>query len=202
MKLGKFVLNLIFIVIFTYVLIFMRKYLQKQEIIITNSTKSIIHKLVSVNKLETAEMTITKIMEAEKELVDIIPSMSFDDMIQKWLFQDKMIFELKWKVVAWVDMQKLETGDIIKNIDWSTTITLPQTEIFDVIISENSKPYDRQIWILTKWNVEMETQIRNKAKKDMKAEAISWGILESAKENAIKNLKELLGNIDTKITIK
>jgi small ligand-binding sensory domain FIST len=71
------------------------KFLQKQEIIVTKSTKSVITKLQSVSKLESAEMIITKIMEAEKELVDVIPSMSFDDVLQDALFQDKMVFELE-----------------------------------------------------------------------------------------------------------
>jgi len=38
----------------------------------------------------------------------------------------------------------------------------------------------------------METKIRNKAKEDMKIEAIENGILVSAEKNAINNLTTLL----------
>lgn len=173
--------------------------LQKQEIIVTDTTKTVITELRAINKLETAEMTITKIMEAEKDLVDIIPSMAFDDAIQDMLFQDKMIFELEWSIVAGIDFEKLATWDIRTNIDWTVTISLPKAEILHVIIDENSKPYDRIIWVLTKGKVEMETQIRNKAKADMKIEAIEAGILISAEKNAIDSLTALLSGMNIEL---
>jgi len=88
-------MNLIFIAAIIVIAYFVWNLLQKQEIIVTDTTKTVITELRSVSKLETAEMTITKIMEAEKDLIDIIPSMAFDDAIQDMLFQDKMIFELE-----------------------------------------------------------------------------------------------------------
>jgi len=171
---------------------FLWNLLQKQEIIVTDTTKAVITQLRSVSKLETAEMTITKIMEAEKDLVDIIPSMSFDDTIQKALFGDKMIFELEWHIVAGIDLEKIKTWDIRTNIDGTVSITLPEAEILHIVIDENSKPYDRMIWILAKWKIDMETKIRNKAKEDMEVEAIEAGILISAEKNAVENLKVLL----------
>ncbi len=192
-------MNLIFIAAIIVIAYFVWNLLQKQEIIVTDTTKAVITELRAVSKLETAEMTITKIMEAEKDLVDIIPSMSFDDAIQDMLFQDKMIFKLEWTIVAGIDFEKLNTGDIITNIDWSVTIILPAAEILHVIIDENSKPYDRIIWVLTKGKVEMETQIRNKAKADMKIEAIEVGILESAEKNAIDSLTTLLSGMDIEL---
>jgi glycerol kinase len=95
MKLIKRLMNLIFIAAIIVVSYFVWNLLQKQAIIVTDTTKAVITELKAVSKLETAEMTITKIMEAEKDLVDIIPSISFDDTIQDALFQDKMIFELE-----------------------------------------------------------------------------------------------------------
>jgi len=95
MKLLKKLFNIIFIIAIIILAYFVWNLLQKQEIIVTDTTKSVINELKSVNKIESAEMIITKIMEAEKDLIDIIPSMSFDDAIQEALFQDKMIFELE-----------------------------------------------------------------------------------------------------------
>ncbi len=192
MKLLKKLFNIIFIVVIIITAYFIWNLLQKQEIIVTDTTKSVINELRDVSKIESAEMIITKIMKAEKDLIDIIPSMSFDDAIQNALFQDKMIFELEWRVVAGLDLKKLNTGDIITNIDGSVSINLPETEVLHVIIDENSKPYDRRIGVLTKGNVEMETKIRNKAKEDMKVESIENGILISAEKNAIKTLKSFL----------
>ena len=192
-------MNLIFIAAIIVIAYFVWNLLQKQEIIVTDTTKTVITELRSVSKLETAEMTITKIMEAEKDLIDIIPSMAFDDAIQDMLFQDKMIFELEWTIVAGIDLEKLNTGDIRTNIDGSVTIILPAAEILHVIIDENSKPYDRIIWVLTKGKVEMETQIRNKAKADMEVEAIEAGILESAEKKALETIQDLLSGVWIKV---
>ncbi len=199
MKLLKKLFNIIFIIAIIILAYFVWNLLQKQEIIVTDTTKSVINELKSVNKIESAEMIITKIMEAEKDLIDIIPSISFDNTIQNALFQDKMIFQLEWTVVAGIDLEKLNTGDIRTNLDWSVSIDFPKAEILHVTIDENSKPYDRRIWILTKWNIEMETKIRNKAKEDMKIEAIENGILVSAEKNAINNLTTLLSWINIQV---
>lgn len=188
LKLFKTTISLIILLVLAF---FVWNFLQKQEIIVTNSTKVVVEKLRSVNKLESAEMTITKIMKAEKDMVDLIPSISFDNLIQDALFEDKMIFELEWKVVAGVDFSKIKTWDIKTNIDGSVSINLPDTEILHVIIDENSQPYDRRIGILTKGNIEIETKIRNQAKDEMRVEAVEAGILEVARENAQENLEKL-----------
>ena len=95
MKLLKNLMNIMSLAIIVILAYFAWNFLQKQEIIVTDSTKTVISKLNSISKLETAEMTIVKIMEAKKDLVDIFPSISFDNLIQDALFQDKMIFELE-----------------------------------------------------------------------------------------------------------
>jgi hypothetical protein len=132
-------------------------------------------------------------------LVDVIPSISFDNILQDVLFKDKIIFELEWKIIAGIDLEKIKTGDVIMNIDGSISIYLPDTEILHIIIDENSKPYDRQIWVLTKGDKNMETMIRNKAKEEMKIEAIENWILKIAKKNALENITKLFDNFDIKI---
>jgi len=199
MKFLRTLYRIFVLIVILFILLFLWKFLQKQEIIVTKSTKSVITKLQSVSKLESAEMIITKIMEAEKELVDVIPSMSFDDVLQDALFQDKMVFELEWTVVAGIDLKKIATGDIAMNIDGTISINLPDAEILHIIIDENSKPYDRQIWVLTKGDKDMETKIRNTAKEEMRIEAIENGILQVAEKNAKENLTRLLSEFDIKV---
>lgn len=199
MKFLKTIAYVLTLVAIIFIMFFLWRFLQKQEIIVTSSTKSVITKLQAVSKLESAEMTITKIMKAEKELIDIIPSISFDNMLQNTLFQDKMIFELEWKIVAGIDLQKIKTGDIITNIDGTISISLPEAEILHIVIHENSKPYERKIWVLIKGDIEMETKIRNKAKEEMEIEAIESWILKVAEKNALENIQKLLNELDIKI---
>jgi hypothetical protein len=91
MKLLKNLLNIVSLAILIIVAYFVWNFLQKQEIVVTDATKSVITELKAISKLETADMTIVKIMEAEKDLVDLFPSISFDNLLQDALFQDKMV---------------------------------------------------------------------------------------------------------------
>ena len=199
MKFLKVLYRILILIVIIFILLFAWRWLQKESVIITNSTKSVIAKLQSVNKLESAEMTITKIMRSEKGLVDIIPNMSIDNTIQDFLFQDKMIFEVEWRVIAWIDLSKMQTWDVFTKIDWSVKINLPEAEVLHVILDENSKPFERKIWVFTKWDVEMETMIRNKAKEEMEVEAIESGILEVAHKNAKENLEKIFEDLDIRV---
>lgn len=199
MKFLKVLYRILILIVIIFILLFAWRWLQKESVIITNSTKSVIAKLQSVNKLESAEMTITKIMRSEKGLVDIIPNISIDNTIQDFLFQDKMIFEVEWRVIAWIDLSKMQTWDVFTKIDWSVKINLPEAEVLHVILDENSKPFERKIWVFTKWDVEMETMIRNKAKEEMEVEAIDSGILEVAHKNAKENLEKIFEDLDIRV---
>jgi len=194
-------LRILILIVIIFVLFFTWNWLQREAVIVTSSTKSVVAKLQSVNKLESAEMTITKIMRAEKEMIDIIPTMSFDNTIQDFLFQDKMIFEVEWKVIAWIDLSKVQTWDVFTKIDWSVKINLPEAEVLHVILHENSKPFDRKIGVFTKWNLETETKIRNKAKEEMEVEAIESGILELAQKNAKENLEKIFEDLDIRVDL-
>ncbi len=69
-------------------------------------------------------------------------------------------------VNAGVDLTKLSTGDIVVTMSGTETlvaITLPQAEVFDVYLTENTKPFERKLGILSKGNVELETKMRNDA---------------------------------------
>lgn len=199
MKFLKILLRILILIVIIFVLFFAWNWLQREAVIVTSSTKSVVAKLQSVNKLESAEMTITKIMRSEKGLVDIIPNMSIDNTIQDFLFQDKMIFEVEWKVIAWIDLSKVQTWDVFTQIDWSVKINLPEAEILHVVLDENSKPFDRKIGVFTKWNLETETKIRNKAKEEMEVEAVESGILEVAQKNAKENLEKIFEDLDIRV---
>lgn len=195
MKTLRLIIRLIILLIFVVIAFYLWNFLQKEEVIVLNDTKTVIEKLRAISKLETAEVTISKTMSAESQLTDYIEWYSFDNIIQDLLFQDKMNFSLTWRVVAWIDLEKIETWDIRKNLNWSIRIKLPEAEILYVIIDENAIP-QREIWLLTKWNANMETELRNEAKRQMEQEAIEAWILDIANEKANEVLAWLLSGIN------
>lgn len=175
-------------------------FLQKEEVIVLNSTKSIMIRLNAVSKLETAEMEFAKTMTAEKEWQDFFEWTTIDDTIYDFLFKDKMVFNLEWRVVAWIDLKKIATWDIITNLDWSVSIKLPEAEILYVKIDKNDIP-DRQLGILAWWwYANMESEIREQAEKEMEQEAIEKWILEAATKNAHEALAELLQEMNIKLS--
>lgn len=85
------------------------------------------------------------------------------------------------------------------DINGEVKISLPKAEILHIVLSENTKPYDRKLWFFAKWNVEMETKLRNTAKEEMEKESVEAGILDIAMKNAKENLEKLFENMDIKV---
>ena len=199
----KFIRRLFWLIVILALIVvwfFMYNFLQKEEVIVLNNTKTIMVRLRAISKLETAEMEFTKTMTAEREWQDLFEWTTIDDEIYDFLFKDKMVFNLEWRVVAGIDLEKITTWDIITNLDWSVSIKLPEPEILYVKIDKNDIP-DRQVWILAWWwYANMETEIREQAEKEMVEEAIEKGILEAATKNAREALKWLLQEMDIKLS--
>jgi len=200
MKILKTLFRLIVLLAIVVVWFFLYHYLQKEEVIVLNNTKSIMIRLRAVSKLETAEMEFSKTMTAEKEWQDFFEWTTLDNQIYDFLFQDKMVFNLEWRVVAWIDLEKIKTWDIVTNLNWTVSIKLPEAEILYVKIDKNDIP-DRQLWILAGWGyVNMETEIREQAEKEMEQEAIEKWILEAATKNAHAALAWLLQEMDIELS--
>lgn len=177
-------------------------FLQKKEIIVLNHSKTVMTKLRAISKLETEEMSFIKTMSWEKALDDLLPDYDFDDIISKALFKDEIVFTFEWKVVAWIDLEKIATWDIVTNLDWTVSIKLPEAEILYVTIEKNEMP-TRSLWIITRivwWYENMETEIRNAAKKEMEQEAIEADILWIAQNNAYEILWKLLQEVNIELS--
>ena len=203
----KFIKRLFWLIVFVALLIigvYLFFYLQKKEVIVLNNTKSIMIRLNAVSKLETAEMEFAMTRSWEEQTnPDFFESLTIDDEIYDFLFKDKMEINLEWRVVAWIDLKKIATWDIITNLDWSVSIKLPEAEILYVKIDSNDIP-DREVWIWKRilwwWNANLETDIRQGAEEKMVKEAIENWILEAATKNAHEALAGLLQEMNIKLS--
>ena len=204
MKALKYISRILITICIIIALLFARKIYQKYEnkwdVTINLIDKStVIAQLRHISKLEAAEVTITKTLSANTELSDRLEWYDFDNYINDVLFHDSMTFSLTGKVVAGIDLEKIQEWDIKRHLDWSISIKLPEAEILYVTIDENAIP-QRQLWLLAGWwNVGMETEIRNHAKEEMKEDAIKAWILDAANEKAYSSLQSLLHNIDIEL---
>ncbi len=124
----------------------------------------------------------------------MIPGFWLDDVITKALFDDALLMTVEAKVNEGIDVTKITTGNIMFVTDWTwwIDITLPAGEIFDVYLTEKTKPFERKLGILSKGNQELETKMRNDAISAIRQEALDKKIITTAQTNAQQVITDLI----------
>ena len=136
----------------------------------------------SLARLETAQFTIEKVIIKEEGQGALGA-----------LFGDRVIFVAHGDVIAGVDLGKLAADDVVVLPDGKAFVNLPAPEIFVTNI-DNDKSYvvDRDTGLLTKGNVDLETEARREAQAEIEAAALEAGIIQQARRNAEAELRRLL----------
>ena len=159
---------------------------------------SIVTQLQELSQFITAKMTVSKVIEWKKEFSDLLPGITRDDTIRKVFFDDALLMTVEANINAGIDFSKITTGSVVVVKDQSSSnayvveLYLPKAEVFDVYLTEKTKPFERKIWILSKWNQELETKMRNDAVRAVSQEAIDANIIDTAQQNAKKTITDLL----------
>jgi hypothetical protein len=172
---------------------------------IQQTTSTIITQLQNTSKLTSAKITVSKIIESKKKFTDLIPGFGIETEIRKALFDDALLMTVEGVVNAGIDLSKISTGDVIVSTNWSDTIIsikLPTSEIFDVYLTENTKPFERTLGILSKGDVALETKMRNSAIESIRKEALNGTILQTATTNAQTSLRDLIGKLGNNFVVE
>jgi hypothetical protein len=145
---------------------------------------TIIHEVRSLARLETLQYSVEKIITADSGQGD-----------WSFLFGDKLIFVAHGRVIAGIDLEKIQTKDIRFEKD-VLHIKLPQAELFSVALdNEKSYVYDRETGIFTTGNMNLETLARQSAEEEIRKAALEDGILEQAKMNGENFLIRLMRSL-------
>jgi hypothetical protein len=106
-----------------------------------------------------------------------------------------LIFVAHGEVIAGIDLNKLDPEDLeVKG--GVLYVTLPETEIFVTAIdNEQSYVYDRDTGLLTHGEVNLETEARRAAEREIEESALEDGILDLAEQNAISFLDRLFRDL-------
>ena len=142
---------------------------------------TIINDVRSLARLETIQYSVEKIITAD----------SGQEVLTK-LFGDRLLFVAHGIVIAGVDLNQLETGDLElrNNI---LTVDLPDAEVFIATLdNDKSYVYNRQTGILTKGEQDLETLARQAAEEEIRNAALEDGILDQAQLNAEIYLERFL----------
>lgn len=134
---------------------------------------TIIHEVRSIARLETIQYSVEKVITAETGTGAFA-----------WLTQDRLLLVAHGTVIAGVDMEKLEAGDL-----WLENgvlhVRLPAAEIFVATLdNDNTYVYERDTSIIRTADPNLETLARQAAEDEIEKAAIADGILTVAQQNA------------------
>jgi hypothetical protein len=180
LKYYKFVLALVGIIVLVVFALFLRaRFTSQYEF---RNGAAVVKEMRALNRLETAQFTIEKIIDAGTS----------GNAIQNILFGDQLLFIAHGEVISGFDLSKLD-DDSVKVDDSAIQITLPQPEILFVRLdSEQSRVYDRKQGLLTKGDKDLESAARLEAEQTIRQAACDSGILTQASENGKKQITTIL----------
>jgi len=154
--------------------------LQTQVAQLMNPTPTIIpdpvtyiNEIRALARLETIQYSVEKVITAE------IGQGTFG-----FVFGDRLLFVAHGIVIAGIDMEKMQPGDL--RLDNGVLyVRLPPTEVFVATLdNQKSYVYDRDTGLLTKGQVDLETLARQSAENEILKAALEDGILVQGKRNA------------------
>lgn len=149
-----------------------------------------IYDIRALARLETIQYSVEKVITAEQN------QGTFD-----FLFGDRMLFVAHGTVIAGIDMEKLQPGDMQLAGD-VLNVRLPATEIFIATIdNQKSYVYTRETGILSKQAVDLETLARQAAEQEIMKAALEDGILAQAQTNAENYLLKFFNALGYKTVI-
>jgi hypothetical protein len=145
---------------------------------------TVIRDVRSLARLETIQYSVEKVIRAETN----------QDAFGV-LFGDKLIFVAHGQVIAGIDLSKMSPNDLhLEN--GVLYVKLPEPEVFITSIdNEKSYVYDRQTGLLTKGDINLESQARRAAEDEVEKAAREDGILKLAQQNAETYLERLFNNL-------
>jgi hypothetical protein len=161
--------------------------------VLNRDRTAVIKEIRELNRLETAQFTIEKIIDGKTD----------GNALQQLLFGDKILFIAHGEVVAGVDMSKIVDTDIVIS-ERDVTLQLPSSEIFSVRLdNDKSAVYDRQQGLLNRGNKDLESQVRQAAEQSIRDAACQGNILVSANTNAEHQLQAFLQALNfEKVVVK
>ncbi len=149
---------------------------------------AVIKEMELLSRLETASFNIEKIIEVGTNY----------DSLRQFFFGDKLLLVATGKVIAGFDLSTMKPQDFAGS-GASITMTLPAPQIFNVILDNSqTKVFDRNQGLLTKGDINLESEARQQAETSIRAAACQGGILEEASKNAKQQIEIMFKSVGFK----
>lgn len=177
--------------LYLYVFVF-KNSLGKPGTEFDTSSPAVLKQVQELNRMETAQFNIQKIIEAGKS----------GNMFQNLLYGDKILLVADGEVIAGFDLADLPKESV--SVSGSALmIKMPAPQILVTHLnSDKTRVYDRTTGLFSKGDKDLETEARQKAESEIRTAACEGGIMQTAADNAQKQLKALFSGMGyTSITI-
>jgi Protein of unknown function (DUF4230) len=153
---------------------------------VNTSGNTIVKELQNLNRLETAQFHVEKVIQAGTN----------GNVFQEFLYGDRILLIAVGSVVAGIDLSKMKEGDIklgSGNASGTIEATFPAPEIFSASLdNDQTRVFDRKLGLLTKGDVTLESRARATAEDIMREGACKEGVLDTARTNAMGQLESFL----------
>lgn len=156
-------------------------FVQEEGFYVNTSGTAVVTEIQKLSRLETAAYTIEKVIDAGTQ----------GNAFQELLFGDKILLIANGQVIAGMDFSQVTENNI--QINGSTIIfNAPPPSIFFTRLDNNAtRVYDRSTGLLSRGETDLESTARAQAEVVIRQAACDAGILNTAEENARKQLNSL-----------
>jgi hypothetical protein len=142
---------------------------------------TVVESMQTLSRLETASFVIEKVITAESGQGPL-----------EFLFGDRLLLIAYGEVIAGVDLEKVGPNDVWRDADGTIYIHLPEPEVLVTRLdNERTEVYDRDTGLVG-LNIELETEARREAERQILEAALGEGLLDRAATNAREFVRSLL----------
>lgn len=175
---NKVLLALVLLVVVLLVGLSLRN---RSGIKVNLSQAAVIKQIQDLNRLETAQFTIEKIIDAKTN----------GNVFEELLFGDKILLIAHGEVIAGFDLSKVTSNDIqVTGTELKVKLPAPQILVTS-LDNQQTRVYDRTQGLLSKGQKDLETTVRQAAQSSITQAACEGKILDQAAESGRKQLAAL-----------
>jgi hypothetical protein len=149
---------------------------------IDTSLPSVVNKIQRMQRLETVDYSLDKIVEGDRQ------SAVFPD----FLVGDKLLMVVHGEVIAGIDLGQLKASDL--HIQGRAIhVHLPASQVFlTTLDNTRTRVYSRITGLLVPEDPNLESEVRAKAQEQIQQAALADGILATASKNARATVTSML----------
>jgi hypothetical protein len=148
----------------------------------TTPLPTVVEKIQRLNRLETVSYSMDNVVEGARD----------NRVLPSFLTGDHVLLVVHGEAVAGVDLAQLKASDV--HIDSrNIQVHLPAAQIFSTRLDNaNTRVFSRETGLLVPADPNLESEVREKAEKQLQQSALAGGILNKASENARSTVTTLL----------